>query len=101
MADKNGRAIFRLRGRTVEIFGRSLRLPESRLGRMAIGVALLLGGFLSFLPILGIWMLPLGLWILSMDIAVVRRWRRRIDVRWTRWRAARKARKEAEALARR
>jgi hypothetical protein len=47
-------------------------------GRHAIWVrvpagAALIGGILSFLPLLGIWMLPLGLALLAQDIPVIRR----------------------------
>ncbi|MFP6771454.1 MAG: hypothetical protein VCE74_03810 [Alphaproteobacteria bacterium] len=56
--------------------------------RLAIGVLLLLGGMLGFLPILGFWMFPLGLLVLSYDLPMVRRWRRRLEVHWLRrWRA--------------
>jgi hypothetical protein len=59
-------------------------LPKSRLARMSVGAALIGGGCLGFLPILGFWMLPLGFVILSQDSAVVRRWRRRLSVWWGR-----------------
>ena len=55
--------------------------------RLGIGMLLMLGGILGFLPILGFWMLPLGLLVLSYDLPMVRRWRRRLEVRWLRrWR---------------
>jgi hypothetical protein len=63
-------------------------LPKSRLARMSVGVALIAGGCLGFLPILGFWMIPLGFVILSQDSAVVRRWRRRLSVWWGRKRRA-------------
>ncbi|WP_245414874.1 hypothetical protein [Aureimonas flava] len=85
------REFFRLRGHTVHLFGRTFRLPANRMARMGIGIAFIIGGCLSFLPVLGIWMLPLGLVILSIDLAFVRRWRRRADVRWGRRRKRRKA----------
>ena len=66
--------------RSIKFGNRSMALPASRLARMAIGVVLILGGFLGFLPILGFWMVPLGLIILSVDIPVVRRWRRQAAV---------------------
>ena len=69
-------------GPTVDLFGRKLRLPRSRPLRIALGVALCIGGVLGFLPILGFWMIPLGLIVLSVDIAPVRRFRRRLAVRW-------------------
>lgn len=49
-----------------------LRRPASRLVRIPIGVLLILGGIFSFLPVLGIWMLPLGLLLLALDVAVLR-----------------------------
>lgn len=78
------REFFRLRGHTVHIFGRKFRLPANRIARVAVGVGFIVGGFLSFLPVLGVWMLPLGLLILSIDLAFVRRWRRKADVKWGR-----------------
>ena len=55
--------------------------------RLCIGVLLLFGGILGFLPILGFWMFPLGLLVLSYDLPTVRRWRRRLEVKWLRrWR---------------
>ncbi len=47
---------------------------------------LMFGGLLWFLPVLGIWMIPLGLLVLSVDIAIIRRWRRRGEVKIGRWR---------------
>jgi hypothetical protein len=41
--------------------------------RVPAGVALIGGGVLSFLPVLGIWMLPVGLTLLAQDIPVIRR----------------------------
>ncbi len=72
--------------------GRRISLPSSRLARIALGVALLIGGMLGFLPILGFWMIPLGLVVLSVDIPWVRRRRRRLAVWWgrskyNRWKA--------------
>jgi hypothetical protein len=43
-----------------------------------------LGGLFWFLPVLGLWMLPLGLLVLSIDIPAVRRLRRRIEIWWGR-----------------
>lgn len=61
-----------------------IRLPQSRLARMAIGFLLIVGGCLGFLPILGFWMIPLGFIVLSHDLAIARRMRRRISVWWHR-----------------
>ena len=59
--------------------------PSTKLGRTLLGVALIIGGILGFLPVLGFWMIPLGLIVLSQDFASVRRFRRRWTVRLTRW----------------
>jgi hypothetical protein len=64
---------------------RTINLPASRLARMTIGVLLIVGGFLGFLPVLGFWMIPLGLMILSVDVPSVRRWRRRTTVKFGNW----------------
>lgn len=54
---------------------RYLRQPSGRWLRIPAGLLLILGGLLSFLPILGIWMLPLGLLLLAEDLPVLRSWR--------------------------
>jgi hypothetical protein len=64
--------------------GSSISLPRSRLARIVIGVLLIFGGILGFLPILGFWMVPLGLLVLSVDLPRVRRWRRQLVVWWER-----------------
>ncbi|MFN3765169.1 MAG: hypothetical protein ACK4R3_06325 [Aliihoeflea sp.] len=66
----------------ISLFGRHIPLPQSRLLRISIGVLLLVGGVLGFLPILGFWMVPLGILVLSYEFAMVRRWRRRSTVWW-------------------
>lgn len=57
-------------------------MPRSRVGRIATGSALVVGGTLGFLPVLGFWMIPLGLIVLSHDLPAVRRRRRRLAVWW-------------------
>ena len=59
-----------------------VRLP--RWARLTAGVLLVLGGLVGFLPVLGFWMVPLGLVVLSVDIAPARRLRRRFEVWWER-----------------
>jgi len=45
--------------------------------RIVLGLALVVGGVLGFLPILGFWMIPLGLLVMFFDVPWVReRWRR-------------------------
>jgi len=45
-----------------------LRRPRSRWFRIPLGILLIFGGIFSFLPVLGIWMLPLGLLLLALDL---------------------------------
>ena len=70
--------------RKITVFGREFRMPRSRALRIAIGVMLVICGILGFLPILGFWMVPLGLLVLSYEFALVRRHRRRLVVWWER-----------------
>lgn len=76
----------------VRMLGRRFALPASRRGRRALGWAFMAGGLFSFLPVLGAWMLPVGLAILSVDSPRLRRARRRLAVRlgrrWPRLNAA-------------
>lgn len=80
----------------------SLHLPEWR-GRHVRGVAsgtrwvripvaslFIVGGLFGFLPVVGFWMVPLGLLLLAVDLPFLRRpmlalvfW---IEERWHRWR---------------
>lgn len=68
--------------------------------RFPIAIVLIAGGLFSFLPVLGIWMLPLGLLLLAVDLPalrgpisvlvirgrrIVKRWFRR----WRDWRRGR------------
>ena len=68
---------------------RWLRRPSSRLVRIPAGALLVGGGFLGMLPLLGFWMLPLGLILLAEDIRPLRRVRDRvldwIERRWPHW----------------
>jgi len=62
--------------------------------RLPIAVLFILGGLLSILPFLGLWMLPVGLLLLAVDLPLLRaplsntmiRTRRRYDI----WRRARR-----------
>jgi hypothetical protein len=59
---------------------RQLKNHRRRWVRLAAGFALILGGVFAFLPVLGIWMLPLGVVILSNETSYLRRPRRRLQV---------------------
>lgn len=65
---------------------RWLLAAERRTLRMFAGFLFLLGGFLSFLPLLGIWMLPLGVVLLAEDIPLFRG----LSVRLFAWMARRR-----------
>jgi hypothetical protein len=68
----------------IRIFDRHFHLPQSKAVRIGIGILLVIGGFIGFLPVLGFWMIPLGLLVLSIDLPIVRRWRRQLTVWWHR-----------------
>jgi hypothetical protein len=79
--------------RQIRLGSRRITLPQSRFGRIGLGLGLVAGGVFSFLPVLGIWMLPLGLIVLSVDFPRVRRVRRLSEVRiWRWWRGGRAVR---------
>ena len=62
-------------------FGRHrVGLPGRRLHRRILGGALVAGGLVGFLPIVGFWMVPAGLVVLSVDSAPIRRFRRKYTV---------------------
>ncbi|MFN8947839.1 MAG: hypothetical protein ACK6DM_12030 [Alphaproteobacteria bacterium] len=69
----------------IRIGSAKIRVPRTRAGRTALGGALLAGGAFWWLPLLGIWMVPAGLVVLSVDSHRVRRFRRRNEVKTLRW----------------
>jgi hypothetical protein len=78
----------RLPGRLQETV-RWLLQPSARWLRIPAGLLLIVGGFLAILPIFGLWMLPLGLVLLSEDVPPLRRatgrvlaWIERRHPRW-------------------
>ncbi|AAW61184.1 hypothetical protein GOX01_17410 [Gluconobacter oxydans] len=58
-----------------------LREPDHKWVRIPAGVLFMLGGVLSILPVLGLWMLPVGVMLLSQDIPLFRRLQGRV-LRW-------------------
>ena len=78
----------------VRIFDRRLHLPKSKPVRIGLGTILVGGGLLGFLPVLGFWMVPLGLLVLSVDLPAVRRWRRQLTVWWDRRKDEKQARQK-------
>ncbi len=49
-----------------------LRKPGLRWLRMIIGILFVIGGLLSFLPVLGIELLPIGLMLIAIDVPMLR-----------------------------
>ena len=61
----------RIRRRLVVSTYRGMRVGKRRIPpgmRILVGVLLILGGLFGFLPILGFWMIPLGIAVASLDI---------------------------------
>jgi len=49
-----------------------VRAPHAVWVRVPLAIVLMAGGFVGFLPILGFWMLPLGLALLAVDLPFMR-----------------------------
>jgi|SRR5690606_24838608 len=73
----------------VRVAGRRMPIPQSRRARIAIGITMVILGCFGFLPILGFWMIPVGLLFLSHDMPSIRRRRRQMEVWWYRRKQAR------------
>ncbi|MEJ0074935.1 MAG: hypothetical protein WDO17_05740 [Alphaproteobacteria bacterium] len=78
---------------------RKLRQSDWKWARIPAGILLVIGGLLAFLPVLGLWMLPLGLGLLAIDVPFLRkpmaraiRWG--LD-KWHAWRGADGLRKQS------
>ncbi|MBP2310925.1 hypothetical protein [Azospirillum soli] len=65
------RRVDRIEGKLPDAMARALRWlrePQATWVRIPAGILLVLGGLFSFLPVLGIWMLPLGIVLLAYDV---------------------------------
>lgn len=71
----------RLERQIAALTGRSPRLRrlaariQGRPGvlvRLPLGLLLIAGGFLAILPVFGLWMIPLGLLLLAIDLPMLR-----------------------------
>lgn len=94
----------RLERRIPATFGRwlaGLRRPQARWVRIPLGILLVLGGIFSFLPVLGIWMLPLGLLLLAIDLIFLQGPVNLVVLRgsrmWTLWQRRRRDRKRDQS----
>ncbi|MHA1573981.1 MAG: hypothetical protein ACTSX8_08295 [Alphaproteobacteria bacterium] len=82
--------------RTIRLFNRRVKIPAGRATRTALGGGLVVGGVIGFMPVLGFWMIPAGLIVLSVDSARVRRLNRRVTVRVVRmWKGSRTGAEES------
>ena len=66
----------------IRFANRHFHLPQSKPIRIGLGILLVAFGLVGFLPVVGFWMIPLGLLVLSHDFAWARRHRRRLAVWW-------------------
>jgi hypothetical protein len=51
---------------------KSARQPGAVWLRVPLAIALMIGGVLGFMPVLGFWMLPLGMALLAIDLLWLR-----------------------------
>ena len=91
------RQLDRISGRMPGPVGRVLDWHKgggSRWLRIPVGVGLVIGGFAGFLPVLGFWMVPVGLVLLARDVPPLRRPVRRTLIwaerRYLTWKARRR-----------
>ncbi len=57
-----------------------IKTHPSRGLRISAGILLVILGLLGFLPVLGFWMIPLGVILLSVDFHWARRMRRKFEI---------------------
>ncbi|MEQ8366759.1 MAG: hypothetical protein RIB61_08630 [Roseicyclus sp.] len=70
----------------------SLRKPGWMIARVLVAVVFILGGFLAILPIFGLWMIPVGLLFLAIDLPALQGPVSRLLIRGRRWIALRRRR---------
>jgi hypothetical protein len=77
-----------------------IRQPGSRWVRLPLGLLLIVGGIFSFLPILGVWMLPLGFFLLALDLPFLQGPINRLSFwvqrKWQNWQRSRRDKKAAQ-----
>lgn len=68
-----------------------------RLVRVPLAVLLILGGLLAILPGFGLWMLPLGLMLLALDVPLLRPRVSAALIRFRRWWSLRRQRRAGQS----
>ena len=63
----------------------AMRADRYRRVRIPFAILLMLGSFLFVLPVFGIWMMPLGLLLLAIDLPVLRPRVNAVLIRLRRW----------------
>ena len=71
--DEYFEALYRRLPVSISKFFRWLREPSLLPVRFTVAILLIVGGVFSFLPILGIWMLPLGLLLMAQDVPALQK----------------------------
>lgn len=92
MTDKSSnrfrRQLDRLESRTpnwIRVALHVLRHPWALVIRVPLGILFVIGGLLSILPVLGLWMLPLGVLLLAIDLPFLQGPTGGSIVRFRRW----------------
>jgi hypothetical protein len=104
MADRDKEKLDRQLGRferrlpdSISRLIRWLREPSSRWVRIPLAIVLICGGLFGFLPVLGLWMLPLGFLLLAQDLPFLRKPTRRalvcLERCWDKWKMQRRGRR--------
>ncbi len=65
----------------------ALKSHPNRAFRITVGILLVIGGLLGALPVLGFWMLPLGLVLLSVDFYWAKRAHINLKLVWKKFRS--------------
>ena len=68
---RGGRDGLRQRARAVRLWARR-KIPPGL--RLVAGLVLIVGGVFGFLPVLGFWMIPLGIAVAAADVLPLWRW---------------------------
>jgi purine-cytosine permease-like protein len=62
----------------------ALKTTQHHYVRKTVGILLVVAGLFGFLPMIGYWMIPMGLALLAVDFPLARRLHRRLVVGWER-----------------